>query len=248
LSGRSQANSQHLKYLQHSLLDINSELIDDELNLQQIPAQQMNEYVKNSDNIYLTLQQYDPELAEAILQSSVVSPGPHNTTPERQTHDAISTSSVPFMYEVSAQSSSQQTCSSQVVSARPRDKSVKTSLQAASQKGPHQVHHSQMMTPPRHHHRPLLQSDPMNMIIPPCHPKVTSKSPSINLKAALKAIMQLAVPVAVPVSVQTASIQPSTLNSEGQGSRVKIIPNKNHEKARRRRKIPSPRKTSQKST
>jgi hypothetical protein len=41
-SGRNQANSQHLKDLQQSLLDISSELIDDELTLQLNPAPQMN--------------------------------------------------------------------------------------------------------------------------------------------------------------------------------------------------------------
>jgi hypothetical protein len=75
-----QSSRQHrvdLSTLQYSLLNINSELMNDELKLQSNQAQQLEEYAKNSHNLYLALQQYDydPELATSILLSNPFSPG-----------------------------------------------------------------------------------------------------------------------------------------------------------------------------
>ena len=112
------SNRPTLNHLQNSQLDINSELIHDELNLKLNPSQQLNEYAKNSHNLYRALQQYDPELADSILQSSFMLPGQNNITPERLAEDDKSRSSfsIPFpMYEVSTQASSHGSHSSQII-------------------------------------------------------------------------------------------------------------------------------------
>jgi hypothetical protein len=75
---RIQSSRQHrvdVSTLQDSLLNIYSELMNDELKLQSNQALQLEEYAKNSHNLYLALQKYDPELAASILLSNSFSPG-----------------------------------------------------------------------------------------------------------------------------------------------------------------------------
>ena len=67
LNSPGRSNSQYIKALRESFLDINSELTHYELDLKLNPSQQLNEYAKNIHNIYRALHQYDPELADSIL-------------------------------------------------------------------------------------------------------------------------------------------------------------------------------------
>jgi hypothetical protein len=99
--------------------------------LQAKQSQQLDEYAKNGHNLYFGLQQYDPELADHILQSTSFSQisikiiGQTQKKPKNLIDDTI-----PFMYEVSTRARSESAShSSQIIYApnskfkAPKDKS-----------------------------------------------------------------------------------------------------------------------------
>jgi hypothetical protein len=74
--------------------------MNDELKLHSNQAQRLEEYAKNILNLYLALQQYDPELATSILLSKLFSRGLNQHYKHKLEPNEYYTSAIHFMYEV----------------------------------------------------------------------------------------------------------------------------------------------------